>query len=88
MNDSSTPLRQALRSFLVETFLLGTQTARFGDDDSLIERGIVDSTGYLELLDHLEQRYGLRIEDSEMTPENLETLSRIEAFLLRRGVQG
>jgi acyl carrier protein len=80
-------LHRALREFLLTNFLLDAATARFGDADSLLEHGIMDSTGYLELIDHLEQHHGLRIADEEMTPENLETLDRIVAFLERKGVR-
>lgn len=79
-------IHQALRSFICENFLLSPQNARFGNQDSLIELGIMDSTGYLELIDHLEQRFQLQIADHEMTPENLETLDRIVSFLQRKGV--
>jgi acyl carrier protein len=76
-----------LRQFILQNFLLGPQAARFQDHDSLIELGIMDSTGYLELIDYLEQRFALQITDEEMTPDNLETLDRIAAFLARKGLK-
>jgi acyl carrier protein len=79
-------LQDQLRHFIHSNFLLSPQAARFGNEDSLIDLGIMDSTGYLELIDHLEQHYRLQIADHEMTPENLESLDRIAAFLMRKGV--
>ncbi|MCE2659608.1 MAG: acyl carrier protein [Rubrivivax sp.] len=80
-------LQEQLRHFIQHNFLLGPRAARFTNQDSLIELGIMDSTGYLELIDHLEQAFQLRIEDHEMTPENLETLDRMATFLERKGAR-
>jgi acyl carrier protein len=55
-----------------------------GDDTSLINEGIVDSTGMLELIAFLEGEYDIAIQDREMTPDNLETLNRIGAFVNRK----
>jgi acyl carrier protein len=76
-----------LRHFIQNNFLLGPKAARFTNQDSLIELGIMDSTGYLELIDHIEQAFDLRIDDHEMTPENLETLDRMAEFLERKGAR-
>ncbi|MBL8327847.1 MAG: acyl carrier protein [Rubrivivax sp.] len=80
-------LQQEIRRFIADNFLLGAQALQFGDADSLVERQIVDSTGFLELITFLEERHGIRIEDAEMTPENLETLDRMADFLQRKGVR-
>ena len=66
------------------TFSLETPSGRFtfSDDDSFSERGIVDSTGILELVCHLQERYGIDITDAELVPENLD--SGVEGGALRR----
>jgi acyl carrier protein len=51
---------------------------------SLIGSGIIDSTGILELITFLEERYGVRFEDRELTAENFESISRIAAFLVEK----
>lgn len=86
-DDGRPALRRHLRQFIRDNFLLGPQAAQFADGDSLVDRQIVDSTGFLELITHLEAHFGIRIEDEEMTPENLETLDRIADFLTRKGVR-
>ncbi|HOJ14862.1 MAG TPA: acyl carrier protein, partial [Deltaproteobacteria bacterium] len=55
-------------------------------DTSLIEAGIIDSTGVLELVEYLESTFGIKIEDEELVPENLETISNILRFLASKGV--
>lgn len=51
---------------------------------SFLETGIIDSTGVLELVGFLEERYGIGIEDEDLTPENLDSLERIAGFVDRK----
>jgi acyl carrier protein len=55
-----------------------------GDDVSFLASNLLDSTGVLELVEFLEQRFALRIEDTEIVPANLDSLSRIAAFIERK----
>jgi len=80
-------LRAALRQYLQQNFLLGSTGADFGDADSFLEMQILDSTGFLELMAHLEEIYGITVRDEEMIPENLDSLDRLVEFIVRkRGV--
>ena len=74
---------QELRSFIVENYLFGRDNG-FGAGESFMERGIIDSTGVMELVAFIEQRWGVRIEDHELLPENLDSLERLGAFVLRK----
>ena len=80
------PLIQELRTFIVDNFLFGDASGRFtfSNDDSFQERGIVDSTGILELVCHLQERYGIAIDDAELVPENLDSVSKVASFLERK----
>lgn len=80
------PLIQELRTFIVDNFLFGDASGRFtfSNDDSFQERGIVDSTGILELVCHLQERYGIEIDDAELVPENLDSVSKVASFLERK----
>ena len=79
-------LIQELRTFIVDSFLFGDQSDRFAfsDDDSFQERGIVDSTGILELVCHLQEKYAIQIDDEELVPDNLDSLSRVARFVERK----
>ncbi len=72
--------------FIKENFIMGRSDARIDPDESLIESGIMDSTGVLELVEYLEATYGIKIEDEELIPENLETVSNIVNFLKTKGI--
>ena len=79
-------LTQELRAFIVENFLFGDETApfSFSDDDSFQERGLVDSTGILELVCHLQEKYVIDIADDELVPDNLDSLSKVARFIERK----
>ena len=81
-----TPLIQELRAFIIDNFLFGEESApfAFSDDDSFQERGIVDSTGVLELVCHIQEKYAIAINDDELVPENLDSLSQLARFIDRK----
>ncbi len=72
-----------VRSFILEQFYVA-DPAELTADASLIDTGIVDSMGMLDVILFLETRMGISISDTDTTPENLETIGRIAAFVERR----
>lgn len=80
------PHTQELRQFIIDNFLFGDQSGRFtfSDTDSLQELGIVDSTGVLELVCHLQERYAIAVADADLIPENLDSVERIARFIERK----
>jgi acyl carrier protein len=72
-----------VRQFVAENFYVSDAEA-LTDDMSLIESGIVDSTGILEVILFLESSFGIHVEDEETIPENLESISQIAAFVARK----
>ncbi len=72
-----------VREFVRESFYV-TDDAELTENVSLIDSGIVDSTGMMDIILFLESRYAISIEDHETTPENLETISRIASFVARK----
>jgi acyl carrier protein len=77
-----------LIEFIKENFIAGRSDIKIDPEISLIESGIMDSTGVLELVEYLEATYSIHIEDEELVPENLETINNIIKFLKTKGVQG
>jgi acyl carrier protein len=75
-----------LRTFIIDNFLFGDASGRFSftDDDSFQRRGIVDSTGVLELVCHLQERYGIDIADAELVPDNLDSVVKVASFVDRK----
>lgn len=77
------PFASEIRTFIVGNFLFG-QDGGFADDQSFLETGIIDSTGLLELVSFVEQKYEIAIGDRELVPENLDSLSNISRFVARK----
>lgn len=76
-------LKKNLRIFVVDTFLFG-DAGGLADDTSFLTQGIVDSTGVLELVAHLEQTYHVTVKDDELVPENLDSINALASFLSRK----
>ena len=76
-------IREDLTRFIVENFLFGMQDG-LSADDSFLEKGIIDSTSILELILHLEKTYGFGIEDSDLIPDNLDSINRLAAFVQQK----
>lgn len=72
-----------IKIFVVENFLFGDRE-RIRDDTSFLESGIIDSTGMLELVGFLEERFSIRVEDEEFVPENLDSLQNLSAYIGRK----
>ncbi|NLI80123.1 MAG: acyl carrier protein [Deltaproteobacteria bacterium] len=73
-----------VRHFIIENFLFGDSGNGLKETDSLLEKGIIDSTGVLELVSHLEETYGFRVEDEELIPENLDSIANVTGYILRK----
>lgn len=69
-----------VRAFIVDNFLFGLDDG-FSDDTSLLGQGILDSTGVLELVAHLEEVYDIKVNEDELLPKNLDSISAIAAFV-------
>jgi acyl carrier protein len=76
--------RAQLRGYIEDNFILGARAAQFSDVDSFMDLGILDSTGFLELITYLEETFGLTVKDEEMVPENLDSIDRLVAFVGRK----
>jgi acyl carrier protein len=73
---------EKIRGFISETFFVDD----FADDDSFLRTGTIDSTGMLELISFVESEFNVQIDDDELVPENLDSVSNLVAFLARKGV--
>ena len=77
-------IKDSVRAFIVENFLFGDATQAPADDASLIENDVIDSTGVLELVAFVEERFGIAMADADIVPANLDSLDRIAAFVAAR----
>lgn len=75
--------QQRIRQFILENFYV-SDPSEISDDTLLVSTGFIDSTGMLEVIAFLEEEFGIRIADHETTPENLESIERMAAFVARK----
>jgi acyl carrier protein len=76
-------IKQQVRAFITTNFYV-PDSATVADDASLLEHGIIDSTGVLEVIGFIEDTFGITIEDHEMLPDNLDSIERISRFIDRK----
>jgi acyl carrier protein len=74
---------QQIRQFITTNFYVPAE-ADLTDDASLLDRGIIDSTGVMEVIGFLEDTFGVKVQDEELVPENLDSIGRIAAFVARK----
>jgi acyl carrier protein len=74
-----------IRAFIVERLAPATGRTQLADDEDLIDTGVVDSLGIFQLVAFLEERFGIAIADTEITPDNFATIARIEQLVVDRG---
>ena len=76
-------IKEEIRKVIAENFIL-EEAEKHGEEDSLLEKGIIDSTGVLELVAFIEEKYHMTVEDEELIPENLDSIRNITEFLHRK----
>jgi acyl carrier protein len=72
---------------MVQDTLCRGKEFKLQDSDSLLENGIIDSLGMLELVKVLDSRFHVSVEDEELSPENLDSIESMTAYLRRKGVE-
>lgn len=77
-------MKDKIRTFIFENFLFGEPDEKLKNSDSFMEQGIIDSTGILELAGFLEENFGVKVEDSDLVPENLDSVDNIVDFINRK----
>jgi acyl carrier protein len=77
-------VKTALRDFIADNFLLGKDPRNIDDRESFLDSGMVDSTGILEFVGFLEEKWSISVADEELLPENFDSLANLTTFVLRK----
>jgi acyl carrier protein len=77
----ATDVRGDMRAFLQENFLYMHPNVDLKDDDDFLALGIIDSLGFVELVEEVQSRYGLTIDDVEITEDNFGSIDAIAKFV-------
>lgn len=73
-----------IRDYILANYLFTDDSSALKDGDSFLEKGVLDSTGILEVIYFLEEEFGIKIADEEMVPENLDSVNNIVSFIDRK----
>ena len=76
--------RKQIKSYILTNFLFSDDDSAIADGDSLIRNGVIDSTGFAELVFHLEDVFAFSVTDEEMIPANFDSIDSINAFVARK----
>jgi acyl carrier protein len=76
-------LKSEIRDFIIENFLYGKDDGP-GEDVSFLEKGLIDSTGVLELVAFVEEKYGISVADEELIPENLDSINKLSTYVTKK----
>lgn len=73
--------RDKLRNFILENYLFSDDPTLLKDGDSFLDKGILDSTGILELIFFLEEEFEIQVVEGDMIPENLDSVDNLLRYL-------
>lgn len=72
---------QKVRDYILDNYLFTDDQSALSNEDSFLDKGIIDSTGIMEVIFFLEEEFGVQVEDDEMVPENLDSVKNIVAYI-------
>jgi acyl carrier protein len=81
----SDAIKSTVSTFLIDNFRFGDTSVAIADEESLIETGFIDSTGVLELVAFLEDTFAITVADTDIVPENLDSLAAIARYVENKG---
>jgi len=76
------PIKHAIHEYLVTE--LATERESFGSDENLLEQGVIDSLAIVKLVEFLEERFQIEVDDEERIPENFESIDALSAFVSQK----
>jgi acyl carrier protein len=88
VTEATADVKAEMRTFLEENFLYMHPGVELGDGDDFLALGIIDSLGFVELVEEVQSRYGLEIDDVEITEENFGSINAIAGFVERKRSAG
>ncbi len=84
MTDGNNNIRKDMRAFIEENFLYLRPDVELSDGDDFLALGIIDSLGFVELVEEVQSRYSIAIDDVEITEENFGSIDAIAGFVERK----
>ena len=80
---SEAAVRETIRGHILNNLMFTDDPARLPDGASLLDMGVIDSTGVLELVLLMEENFALQVQDAAIIPENFDSVDRMVSFVMR-----
>jgi len=77
-------IEKKVKEYILDNFLFTSDSNALANEDSFLDKGIIDSTGIMEVIMFLEEAFGITVDDEEMVPENLDSVNNIVGFVERK----
>ena len=74
-------ITEQIRTYILQNILLGSAEKTLADDDSFLEKGLIDSTGILELVSFVEDEFGIEVGDEELIPDNFDSVGKLAVYV-------
>ena len=74
-------VRQTIKNYILESVLYGAGENELNYDESFLEKGVIDSTGILEIVSFIEEEFNISVYDEEMIPENLDSVNNLAKYV-------
>jgi acyl carrier protein len=88
MTDAATDVRKQMRGFIEDNFLYLRPDLELGDGDDFLAAGVIDSLGFVELVEEVQARFGIAIDDVDITEENFGSIDAIAGYVERKRSAG
>lgn len=82
------PQRDRIREFIVSDLVKNEDYSVIEDEQDLITSGIIDSLGIMKLVAYLEENFAIKVEDTEIVPENFISVDTISAYVAAKNASG
>ena len=77
-------MKNTIRKYILENLLFTDDESALQDDESFLDGGIIDSTGVMEIILFIEDTFGIKVNDDEMLPANLDSVNNLVEFINRK----
>ncbi len=77
----------SIRNFIFENYMIGESEGDLDNNDSFLEKAVIDSTGVLELVMFIEETFDIEVEDDEVIPDNLDSVNKVCAYINEKATE-
>lgn len=84
MHDNMNDVKGEVRAFIAQNLVYSDNGLAYSDDASLLENGVLDSFGVMEVIVFVEEHYDVSVEDREIVPANFDSVESIAAYVTRK----